>query len=78
MRPMLRAMLASPTCPPNGPSNTKFSAFPSNSAARNALTGAAASDLVFAVSANALSHTGEDRGRRHSSKAVEHHCNSLA
>jgi hypothetical protein len=25
-------LLASPTCPPNGPSNTKFSAFPSNSA----------------------------------------------
>jgi hypothetical protein len=25
-------LLASPTCPPNGPSNTKFSVFPSNSA----------------------------------------------
>jgi hypothetical protein len=26
-------LLASPTCPPNGPSNTKFSAFRSSSAA---------------------------------------------
>ena len=30
---MAWGLLASPTCPPNGPSNTKFSAFPSNSAA---------------------------------------------